>query len=193
MKKRLLFISLALVVVLLTMGSTTVLAKPEKSAAVTPFTGEGVIYVTYMPDPPIQQGRTLRFEGEVVEGVLPDCDWPELQGATFYSVHDSIVKVDKAGKANGTMHGTFTLTATDSTLYGTFHARISGTISEDVWDWYVVDEGVWKSTNGTGVFEGVKAWGSLFAELEFGPIPDPPFYTLVGPLTWEGKYISAKE
>jgi len=183
MRKKVLLIGLALVLALAVVGSAAVLAKPEKSAGATPFTGEGFVYVTEMPDP-IYQGSTLRFTDERVEGYVA-CDWPDLALASFDSYHDSIVKVDKAGRANGTMHGTFTLITGAGILEGTFHARISG----DLFTWQIIDEGVWKGTSGTGVFEGVKAWGSLSAELEW----NDDLGTLAGPLTWDGKYISAKE
>jgi len=43
------------------------------------------------------------------------------------------------------------------TIEGLFHARISGTISADVYAGYIMDEGVWKSIKGTGLLKGVKA------------------------------------
>jgi hypothetical protein len=194
MKRRLLLISLVLVLMLTVLTPATALAYSgwhvptgsftgfgQKS-----FTGSGQLYVTYMPDP-IIKGNIWCYQGEVVQGLLDQCDWDLLAPTVFYSTHDSVVRVDGEGNAGGLMRGTFTLTRPDGTgvLEGTFTGRIQG----NLYTGDISDTGTWISTKGTGVFEKVRAWGQWSAELSFGPIPGTDIYTLIGPVTWEGKYI----
>ena len=185
MKKRMLLISLALVLIVTTLMPLPVLAKPDKvPASPTSFNGAGLIFVTYMPDP-VTQGHIWRYEDEVVEGFFSQCDWDLLAGAAFYSVHDSIVNVDDAGNADGIMKGTFTLTTADGILEGTFAGKISG----NLFTGDIEDKGIiWRSTGGTGVFADVSAWGKWSAELHLGTIPGTGIPTLVGPIAWGGKY-----
>jgi hypothetical protein len=189
MKKRILFISLALVLVLTVLMPGAALAKVEKHRPPTPaivnFTGSGIIYVTYMPDPFIK-GHIWCYRGEIAEGFLAQSDWDLLAGAAFWSSHDSIVRVDKMGNANGIMKGTFTLSQPDGVLEGTFSGRIRG----NLFTYTIMDEGVWMGTGGTGVFQGVKAWGTWSADLILGCIPGTSIYTLIGPLDWAGKYMT---
>ena len=193
MKMRVLFMSLALALVLTALMPAPVSAESHKlPAKSTPFTGSGLIYVTYMPDE-IIKGNNWHYQGEVVEGFLSSCDWDLLVGASFYSVHDSKVKVDEEGNIKGKMEGTFILTRPNgSTLEGKFSGKITGNNYFDP-TVTIVDEGKWKSTKGTGDFEGVKAKGTWSAHLYYGPIPGTPIWTLVGPLTWDGKWDSGKK
>jgi hypothetical protein len=190
MKRRLLLISLTLVLALTVMAPATALADSGKyghGSATTSFSGSGLIYVTYMPDP-IIKAKVWRYQGEIVEGFLDQCDWESLAGTVFWSEHDSMVRVGDDGSAEGVMNGTFTLTRPDGTgtLEGTFTGRISGNLATGD----ISDTGTWKSTKGIGVFEDVKAWGAWSAELSLGPIPGTDIYTLIGPVNWEGKYTS---
>jgi hypothetical protein len=190
MKKRLLFIGLALGLVLSTLMPATALAKPERPA-LNSFEGSG--FVTGAPSwrhfssRPTKGGYILCYEGEVVPGYMYSCPgWDALVGATLGSTHDSIVIVDKSGKIIwGEMWGEFVLTAADgSKLEGQFSGEITageldpttGTI------FWVEDEGRWMSTRGTGVFRGVEAWGTWAVQLP--PITSSP-YTLL----WDGQYI----
>ena len=190
MKRRTLLISLALVLVLTALAPATALAHQSKRVQTESFSGSGLIYVTYMPDP-IIKGKVWRYQGEIVEGYLDQCDWDLLAGTVFWSEHDSVVRVGDDGSARGVMRGTFTLTRLDGTgtLEGTFTGRISG----NLFTGDISDTGTWKSAGGTGVFEGVKAWGKWSADLSIGPIPGTDIYTLIGPVTWEGKYTSPIE
>jgi hypothetical protein len=191
MRKRILFISLALVLVMTTLIPGIALASSDKYKPAKPvdtsFTGSGMIYVTYMPDPAIKKD-TWRYQGEIAEGFLQDSDWDLLAGTAFWSEHDSTVKVRDDGSASGSMKGNFTLTCPDGSgvLAGTFEGRISG----NLYTGDISDAGTWKSTEGTGVFEDVMAWGKWSADLSFGPIPGTDIYTLIGPVAWEGKYSS---
>lgn len=189
MKRRMLFISLALALVLTMLVPGAALAKDDKSwpvPAVTDFSGSGLIYVTYMPDPVIR-GKIWRYDGEIVEGFLAQCDWDLLAGTAFWSEHDSTVRVDDQGNASGMMRGTFSLTRPDGSgiLEGTFFGKISG----NLFTGEISDSGTWRSTKGTGVFEGARAFGKWSAQLSIGPIPGTDIYTLIGPVTWEGKYL----
>jgi hypothetical protein len=85
------------------------------------------------------------------------------------------------------MKGTFSLTRPDGTgvMEGTFLGKISG----NLFTGDISDTGTWRSTGGTGVFKGVKAWGKWSAELHLGAIPGTDIVTLIGPVTWGGKYI----
>jgi hypothetical protein len=188
MKRRILFISLVLVLVLTSLAPATALAKNEQPGKLSNFTGSGLIYVTYMPDP-IIKGKIWRYQGEIVEGFLAQCDWDLLAGTVFYSDHDSVVRVAEDGSASGFMRGTFTLTRPDDTgvMEGTFTGRISG----NLYTGDISDTGTWISTKGTGVFKGVKAWGKWSAELSLGMIPGTEIVTLIGPVTWKGKYLSS--
>jgi hypothetical protein len=148
------------------------------------FSGTGMIYVTYMPDPVIN-GSFWNFQGEIVEGIMEQCDWEPLAGTVFWSSHNSNVRVDEQFNAVGTMWGTFSLTRPDGSgsLNGTFTGRIRG----NLYTGDIYDEGNWSSTYGTGCFEDIKAWGKWSAELHYGDVGGQT--TLVGPMCWSGKYI----
>jgi hypothetical protein len=188
MKKRMLFITLALVVLLTALMPAAALAKNDRglrargsAPVLTDFSGAGRVWVASMP-PPLIKGKMWRFQGEIVPGVLQSSDWAPLAGAAFWSEHDSFVIVQSDGSARGTMKGNFTLTALDgSLLEGTFEGRIAtGNLYVGI-----SDEGVWFSTGGTGAFAGVKAWGQWSADLPY----DFDLGTYCGSLNWEGKYL----
>jgi|GEM_PF-3177257 len=189
MKKRILFICLALVLVLTFAAPATALAKNNsyQPRGSTPFTGNGLIYVTYMPEPVIK-GDIWRYYGEIVEGYLLGSDWEALVGTAFWSDHDSIVRVSDDGSVYGVMWGRFSMTRPDGSgaLSGSFTGRISG----NLYTGDISDTGTWTSTGGTGVFEGVRANGKWSAELHADLIPGTNIVSLVGPLTWQGKYNS---
>ena len=185
MKRRLLLASLGLVLTLMLLTPATALADNGRSLSTADFTGSGQLYVTYMPDPTVK-GSTWRYHGETAVGFISQCDWDLLAGTSFYTVHNSIVNVDKAGNANGVMTGTFSIARPDGagTLEGTFFGRIRGNLNTMV----IMDEGTWIGTRGGGVFKNVKAWGKWSADLKPGIVNGQ--ITLMGPLTWEGRYIS---
>lgn len=188
MKKRILLICLALVLVLTFAVPATALAKNNyQPRGSTPFTGNGLIYVTYMPDPVIK-GDIWRYYGEIVEGFLLGSDWEALAGTAFWSDHDSIVRVSDDGTVWGFMRGEFTMSRPDGTgaLSGSFIGRISG----NLYTGDISDTGTWTSTGGTGVFAGVRANGKWSAELHADLIPGTDIVSLVGPLSWQGKYYS---
>jgi hypothetical protein len=190
MKRKLILISLVLALTLTLMTPATALAKYDKwnnRPVTTNFSGSGLIYVTYMPDP-IIKGKIWRYQDEIAEGFLDQCDWDLLAGTIFWSEHDSVVMVDEQYNAKGMMRGTFSLTRPDGsgTLNGSFTGRIQG----NLYTGDIMDKGTWRSTGGTGVFENVKASGSWSAELHYDAIPGTDIYTLVGPVTWGGKYVS---
>jgi hypothetical protein len=194
MKKRLILISLTLVLVITMLAPSAALAGNDKwprggdsGERKGDFSGSGLIYVTYMPDPVIK-GPVWRYQGEIVEGFLDQCGWDLLAGTVFWSEHDSIVRVDEQYKASGTMRGNFSLTRPDGTgtLSGTFTGRIRG----NLYTGDIYDEGSWSSTGGTGCFDGVRAWGKWSAELHFGEVGGQA--TLVGPVSWNGKYITKR-
>jgi len=195
MKKKLIFTSLALVLVLAVMAPSAALAHHNRGHTSCncdngkgDFSGSGLIYVTYMPDPVIK-GPIWRYQGEIVEGFLDQCNWDLLAGTVFWSQHDSTVRVDEQFNASGIMRGTFSLTRPDGsgTLTGTFTGKIRG----NLYTGDIYDEGSWRSTGGTGCFEDVRAWGNWSAELHFGDVGG--YMTLVGPMSWSGKYISQKD
>ncbi len=189
MKKRLFLVSLVLVVVLTALMPAAALAKsdgrykPAPSPVLKDFTGSGLIYVTYMPQPEIR-GKVWRYTGEIAEGFLERSGWDLLDGAGFWSSHDSFVVVQEDGSANGLMKGEFALVRPDGTgvLEGVFEGRITG----NLFTGFIADAGTWFSTGGSGVFAGVRAWGKWSADLSY----DPGLGTLIGPLEWEGKYLT---
>ena len=192
MKKRLIFISLTLVLILAVLVPSAALAGHDRGHQKYNFgdrkgnfSGSGQIYVTYMPDP-VVKGPIWRYQGEIVEGFLDQCDWDLLAGAIFWSEHDSTVRVDEQYNAGGMMRGTFSLTRPDGSgsLSGTFTGRIRGNLNTGD----IYDEGSWRSTGGTGCFEGVRAWGKWSAELHFDEVGGQ--MTLVGPMSWSGNYMS---
>jgi hypothetical protein len=188
MKRTIFFIFLTLVLVLTTLMPGAALAKNDKfkqGSAYQDFSGTGLIYVTYMPDPVIKN-KIWRYEGEIAEGFLAQCDWDLLAGTAFWSEHDSVVNVDDEGNAHGVMKGSFSLVRPDGSgvLEGTFNGIITG----NLYTGDISDSGSWTGTGGNGVFEGVKASGKWSAQLSIGPIPGTDIYTLVGPVNWEGKY-----
>jgi hypothetical protein len=188
MKKRILVFSLALVLLLTLAFPATALAKVDKSKPVnTSFTGSGFIYIKYMPEPAIR-GNVWRYYGEIVEGQMLQSSWDALSGAYFWSDHDSVVKVGKDGSARGTMWGSFSMTRPDGSgvLRGAFEGKISG----NLYTGDIYDTGTWISMGGTGAFEGIIAGGKWSAELHVGLIPGTDYISLVGPIDWEGKYIS---
>jgi hypothetical protein len=185
MKKRLLLTSLTLALLLMTLSPVSALAASRPRVSTGDFTGSGQLFVTYMPDPTVK-GPIWRYHGEVALGYLDQCDWGLLAGASFYTVHNSLVNVDREGNARGVMQGSFIITGPDgqSTLTGTFFGRIRGNLNKLV----IMDQGTWIGTEGTGVFEDVKAWGKWSASLNAGTINGQ--LTLLGPLIWQGRYIS---
>lgn len=191
MKKRLLIIGLVLALLVTMLIPTAAMADQSKIIkrwpAVTDFSGSGLIFVTYMPDPVIK-GKVWRYKGEIVEGFLDQCDWDLLAGTAFWSEHNSTVRVDDQGNAKGIMRGSFTLTRPDGT--GVMKGRFMGRIKGNLLTGDISDTGTWRSAGGTGVFKGVKAWGKWSAELHFGLIPGTDIATLIGPVAWDGKYIS---
>jgi hypothetical protein len=190
MKKRILLVTLTLVLLLMTIVPTAALAKNDRcgqSARPTDFTGAGQIWVTYMPDPVIH-GNIWRYQSELVEGVLTQCDWDLLADTAFWSEHSSTVRVDEQYNACGMMRGSFSLTRPDGSgvLTGVFTGRIQGNLySGDIYD-----QGTWHAIGGSGVFEGVRAWGRWSAELHYGEVGGQA--TLVGPSSWSGKYQLGK-
>ncbi len=187
MKRRILFISLVLVLMLTALMPAAALAKNDSKHKPSPpvledFSGAGLIYVTYMPPPEIKRNM-WRYTGEIAEGFLQQSDWDLLAGTVFWSSHDSFVLVQKDGSARGIMKGEFTLTRPDGSgvLEGVFEGKITG----NLFTGFISDAGMWFSTGGSGVFADVKAWGKWSADLAF----DAGMGTLVGPLTWEGKYL----
>jgi hypothetical protein len=190
MKKRTILFSLAVVVLLMMVMPGTALAGYHHGnwARPTDFSGGGTIYVTYMPDPEIKW-NIWRYQGEIVEGFLEQCDWDMLAGTVFWSEHSSTVRVDRQYNAWGFMRGTFSLTRPDGT--GALSGRFSGTIRGNLYTGDIFDQGTWMATGGTGVFEGVRAWGRWSADLHFGEVGGQT--TLVGPLSWSGKYKLSRE
>jgi hypothetical protein len=186
MKRRILLISLVLVLVLTALTPAAAMADSSQRVQTERFTGSGQLYVTYMPDP-IIKGKVWRYQGEIVEGFLGQCDWEPLAGTVFWSEHDSVVRVGDDGNASGVMKGTFTLTRSDGNgiLEGTFTGRISG----NLFTGDIFDTGTWRSTGGTGIFKDARAWGDWATELHLGLIPGTDILTLVGPVTWDGRYI----
>jgi hypothetical protein len=194
MKKRLIFISLTLVLILAVLAPSAALArhgggyhgqsKYNSGDMKGDFSGSGWINVNYMPDP-VVKGPVWRYQGEIVEGFLDQCDWDLLAGTVFWSQHDSTVRVDEEYNASGIMRGTFSLTRPDGSgsLTGSFTGRIRG----NLYTGDIYDEGSWRSTGGTGCFEGVRAWGKWSAELHFGEVGGQ--MTLVGPMIWSGTYM----
>ncbi len=187
MKRRILFISLALILVLTALMPAAALAKndskhrPSPSPVLRDFSGSGLIYVTYMPPPEIKRDM-WRYSGEIAEGFLQQSDWDLLAGTGFWSSHDSFVLVQQDGSARGLMKGEFRLIRPDGSgvLEGVFEGKITGNLAVG----NISDAGTWFSTGGSGVFANVKAWGKWSADLAY----DSGMGTLVGPLTWEGKY-----
>jgi hypothetical protein len=188
MKRRILFISLALILLMTMVMPATALAKshskykPSPSPVLEDFSGAGLIYVTYMPQPSIR-GKMWRYSGEIAEGFLQYSDWDLLAGTVFWSDHDSFVIVQNDGSARGIMKGNFTLTRPDGS--GTMEGFFDGIISGNLYTGFISDVGMWFSTGGSGVFSGVKAWGRWSADLSY----DPGIGTLIGPLDWQGKYL----
>jgi hypothetical protein len=197
-KKKLLFIALALVLVMTVLMPSAAFAKNnqyQSMSAYTDFTGSGFVYVYSVGDI-IPEGNTVKFYEEVVPGALIGCTWKELEGAEFWSTHDSTVWVDQYGNACGFMRGKFLLTSTvaEGTISGTFQGKITGNLGDmatgDITNTKISDTGTWRCTRGTGVFEGVEAWGEWSAGLQAGLIPGTDIPSLVGNLVWNGKYSS---
>jgi hypothetical protein len=188
MKKRVVIFSLMIVVALMSLMPTAAYAGNNDwraNSGTTDFSGAGMIYVTYMPDPVINR-NIWRYNGEIAEGILQQCNWDLLAGTVFWSNHNSVVRVDEQGNAFGIMMGTFSLARPDGSgvLTGTFSGRISGNLATGI----ISDAGMWMSTSGSGVFAGTRAWGKWSADLCPGLIPGTNYVTLLGPLSWEGKY-----
>jgi hypothetical protein len=179
MKLKLFSVALVLLLVSITLSPSAVLAKTKKAS----FTGGGALIVTQVLST-IKYGDTIRFEGEVAESPSISSDWLLIYGTSFYSVHHSEVKVDKKGNVKGNMEGIFQIKAQDgSILEGTFTGKITGSFDPTMTFFdKISDEGEWKSTNGTGVFEGAEAEGTWSANLV------PYLNTLAGPFSWDGKY-----
>ena len=190
MKKRMLLVTLGVVVLLITVMPGAALANNDRCrwARPTDFSGTGQIYVTYMPDP-VTHGNIWRYQGEIVQGILEQCDWDLLAGTVFWSDHSSTVRVDEQYNASGIMRGSFSLTRPDGS--GALNGVFTGKIQGNLYTGDIYDQGTWRATGGSGVFEGVRAWGRWSAELHFGEVGG--MTTLVGPLSWSGQYQLGKE
>jgi hypothetical protein len=190
MKTRILLVALAVVLLLMTITPTAALAKNNRwgqPPSPVDFNGAGQIWVTYMPDP-IIYGNIWCYQGELVDGMLTQCDWDLLADTMFGSEHSSTVRVDEQYNACGFMRGTFSLTCLDGSgvLTGVFTGRIQG----NLYNGDIYDQGTWRATGGSGVFQGVRAWGKWSAELHYGKVGEQT--TLVGPISWSGKYQLGK-
>ena len=136
MKKRITLVSLAVVLLLMMVMPGAALARHHRWAKPTDFSGGGLIYVTYMPEPVIK-GDIWHYQGEIVEGFLEQCDWDLLAGTVFWSDHSSVVRVDDQYNACGFMRGSFSLIRPDGsgTLSGVFSGRIQGNLyTGDIYD-----------------------------------------------------------
>jgi hypothetical protein len=182
MKRRMLFLSLVLAVVMVMILPAAAFARGNDAKAksgVTEFAGGGVLYVTPMPAPVIK-GNIWRFNDEIAEGALLQSSWDLLAGAGFWSSHDSVVYVADDGACWGMMWGTFKLLRPDGVLEGFFEGKIRGNLYAGL----ISDSGSWHATGGSGVFAKVRAFGKWSADLAHNGV------TLAGPLTWSGKYLA---
>lgn len=190
MKKRILPVILVLVLLSTIITPTTALAKNDRcdpSVRPAEFNGAGQIWVTYMPDP-ATRGGTWRYQDELVEGILTQCDWDLLADTMFWSEHSSTVRVDEQYNASGIMRGSFSLTRPDGS--GALNGVFTGKIRGNLYTGDIYDQGTWHATGGSGVFKGVRAWGRWSAELHYGEVGGQ--VTLVGPLSWSGQYQLGK-
>ena len=186
-KRRILIIGLSLALLIVMLVPSAAMAKTYnwQTPVYTDFGGGGGIYVYYMPVA-LTQGNISSFTGEIVLGTFGDSSWDPLDGAAFWSSHDSIVRIDDDGTTFGWMWGDFTLTSPDgSVMQGTFTGKVTGNLAPPLP--YVSDTGSWRMTSGTGVFADVSAFGSWSADLVWTQITDTDF-TLAGPINWQGKY-----
>jgi hypothetical protein len=198
MRKKALFIGLALSLILTTVMSTPVLAKspcqPPKPAPPVSGSFEGTGYVNPygITVASVSSQRffgwyILRYRGEEVPGYLASCvGWDDLQGAVLSSTHDSIVLVDRFGNVIwGYMEGRFELATAQGTLEGSFSAQIvSGLLDPVLGSIYAIkDQGQWTSSGGTGVFDNVRASGTWGLDLAY------PYQPGNGnTLLWDGQY-----
>ena len=191
MKRRILFISLALALLVVFMLPAAASAKGDfgkvKRPSLTDFNGGGFIYVSAMP-PPTVNGNIWRFSGEeVVSGAPMVADWDLLNGAIFTSIHSSVVFVNSAYDCRGFMWGTFAITnPSGDTLSGVFQGKIKGNLDFYYGLPWVSDSGTWYATSGTGDFAGTRAWGKWSANLDAVQFPG----TLSGNMIWQGKYLT---
>lgn len=196
MKKRVFSISLLLVVCLVMLVPSAVMAKNDRNqyhgnSEWTEFTGGGNIYVSDVENMVIRN-NTAKFSGEIVQSLFQPIlsDWDLLNGAIFWSDHDSTVRLYDDGTARGVMNGTFTMTSADgeSCLSGVFSGTVTGSytyMGDQLVFTYVQDEGRWNSTRGNGAFENIRASGEWAATLTL----NLTYGTLVGALDWAGSYL----
>lgn len=193
MKKRLLFISLALVLLLVTIAPASVFAR-ENDKDEENFTAQADVYISNAGTENIIGQRGLfvftHTTGEQLSGVVTNSlDWIDLTGAVFtMDVRTNNAKLNVlTGELTGVSSGTITLIAADglSIMRGTFSACMSGQLDETGNPLFVNDEADFKLNGVSGVFKGVKAEGT--ATVQLIPVSTPYGDTFAGMMTLKGQ------
>ena len=205
MKKRLLLISLALVLVLTMLAPTPVLAKGgkwdskwEKTKPI-PFVSTAEVMVVD-PGKSIQRGLKITTRGERIEGVFTAVEgWPELAGASLKVWHNSVITLSPDSETEGTFSGKaralIVVSLGNGRLFGRYTANLEG-------EYHLTEEGelAIDEVLDTGTFrvigrilkDGrtfVQANGDWNAYLQLTPIPIDPGYTLAGVAQINGEYV----
>lgn len=112
---------------------------------------------TANPVPSEREGYMYQTIGEVLNGTVSDCTWPELNNATIYMVNDSYFNI-----VGYQMTGISEATITFITKHGRLLVSAKGDMV-GIPLYQVTSTMTWQSIKGTGHFEGVNADGNLTA------------------------------
>jgi len=197
MKKKLLYVSLALALVLTALMPTLALAKARKPEA-TPFAGTAEVMVVD-PGTSTMVGMKIITRGERIEGVFSSVEgWPALEGASLSVHHNSIITLSSpdpdtgVGEFKGKAWARMGVAMDGGRLFGIYRADISGeyqfTPDGQLVILWVLDQGTFK-VMGRILDDGrtfVKANGEWAATLSLTPVG--PGWTLAGCAQISGEY-----
>jgi hypothetical protein len=201
MNKRLLSISVALILALITLMPSPALAKPERVVKPAQFAAVAEVMVTN-PGTSIPQGSKIITRGEIIEGVFNSVQgWPALNGASLHVRHNSVITLaplgaNGIGKYQGNASALVVVSPVGGgRLTGIYTATIQGeyTFTQDgqlVIQW-VLDTGTFKAAGRILGEDGrtfVTAQGEWAATLLLTQVPTPPGYTLAGQAHLDGQY-----
>jgi hypothetical protein len=208
MKKRILLIGIILTLILTLVFSSTAYAKQDNDKCkfgTGSFSAAAWVQIsdagktTSIPTP---TGLMIITTGEIMLSspiTSEYCDWPLLYGATLKVTHSSVITLFSNFTFSGKAANNIQVTLADgSTLSGFSPTEVTGTYSLQLNPLTNKYYPVYETAGDAGYFNvsgsvnkvHVSAYGSLNATLSRNG--EPPDYTLVGPLNFDGDYIILK-
>jgi hypothetical protein len=197
MKRKLLFISMVLTLVLTTLAPAPVLAKDEKGF--TPpeaFAAKATVWVTD-PGHSTAVGPKIITRGEIIEGVFTQAEnFLSIEGALLSVKHNSVITLSPDGTFAGEAKALVTVSPlSGGRIFGRYHAALQGEYhfvgGQLVIDW-VTDTGTFSAQghifdeDGRTLYKAEDEWAAALLLTQVGPNPED--VTLVGEALLEGHY-----